>query len=72
MAYRSTLPPSLEGVHPIFYVSQLRQYVLDPSHKLIFEELRVESDHTLVEQLMAILDRHVKRLRNKDIPLLLV
>ena len=34
VAYRMALPPSLEGVHGVFYVSQLSRYVRDNSHVL--------------------------------------
>ena len=39
VAYRLALPPSLEGVHDVFYVSQLRQYVKDDSHIVDHTEL---------------------------------
>ena len=29
VAYRLALPPSLDGVHDVFHVSQLRRYVRD-------------------------------------------
>ena len=32
VAYRLALPPSLEGVHDVFHVSQLRKYIRDDSH----------------------------------------
>ena len=34
VAYRLTLLPSLEGVHDVFHMSQLRRYVGDESHML--------------------------------------
>ncbi|XP_074306130.1 uncharacterized protein LOC141641360 [Silene latifolia] len=34
VAYRLTLPPALDRVHNVFYVSQLRKYMSDPSHVL--------------------------------------
>ena len=71
-AYRLALPTSLEGIHPVFHVSQLRQYIPDPNHKLSYEELKIEPDHTFVDQPIAILDRRMKKLRNKEIPLLLI
>ena len=72
VAYKLALPPALDGVHSVFHVSQLRQYVPDPSHKLNYEELEVEPDHTIREQPIAILDRRMKKLRNKEIPLVLI
>ena len=32
VAYRLALPPSMSGVHKVFYVSMLRKYTLDPAH----------------------------------------
>ena len=72
VAYRLALPPALDGVHPVFHVSQLRQYVHDPSHRLNYEDLVVEPDHTFREQPLKVLDRRRKKLRNKEIPLVLI
>ena len=71
-AYRLALPPSLEGIHPVFHVSQLRQYIPDPNHKLSYEELKIKPDHTFVEKPIVILDRRMKKLWNKEISLLLI
>ena len=32
VAYRLALPPSLSGVHEVFYVSMLRKYTSDPAY----------------------------------------
>ena len=34
VAYKLELPPELGGVHPVFHVSMLRKYLLDPSHAI--------------------------------------
>jgi len=34
VVYILALPPSLEGVHNVFHVSQLRRYIRDESHVL--------------------------------------
>jgi hypothetical protein len=72
VAYRLALPPSLAGVHDVFHVSQLRRYIPDPSHILDHSDLRIEPDHTFVEHPIQILDRRVKKLRNREVPLVLV
>ena len=72
IAYRLALPSALEGVHPVFHVSQLRLYVPDTSHVLDYEDLTIEPDQTFVEQPVKILDRRTKQLRNKEIPLVLI
>ena len=72
VAYRLALPPSLAGVHDVFHVSQLRKYVPDPSHVLDHSGLRIEADHTFSEHPIRILDRRVKQLRTKEVPLVLI
>ena len=34
VAYRLALPPNMSQVHPMFHVSMLKKYILDPSHVL--------------------------------------
>jgi len=46
LAYRLALPPSLEGVHDVFHVSQLRRYVPDEKHVLDYSELTLKPDLT--------------------------
>ena len=38
-AYHLALPPSLSGVHDVFHVSMLREYIIDPSHVLDYSGL---------------------------------
>ena len=72
VAYKLALPPSLAGVHDVFHVSQLRRYVADPSHILDHSDLVIEPDHTFIEHPIRVLDRRVKILRRKEVPLLLI
>jgi len=72
VSYRLALPPSLDGVHNVFHVSQLRKYVKDENHILDHSELELQPDLSYQEQPMAILDKSVKTLKNKAIPLVLV
>ena len=72
VAYRLALPTSLAGVHDVFHVSQLRRYIPDPSHELDYSDLHVEPDHTFVEYPVRILDRRVKQLRSRIVPMFLV
>ena len=72
VAYRLALPPSLSGVHNVFYVLMLRKYVPDPSHILQHEPLQIDEDLSYKERPVQILDRKVKDLRNKSISLVKV
>ncbi|XP_070055837.1 uncharacterized protein [Nicotiana tomentosiformis] len=67
VAYRLTLLPSLLGVHMVFYDSMLLKYYEDPSHMLDFSSVQLDKDLSYAEELMAILDRQVRKLRSKNI-----
>ena len=54
VAYSLALSPSLEGVHNVFHVSQLRKYVRDERHVLDHTELELRPDLSYIEQLIAI------------------
>ena len=56
----------------MFYVSMLRRYRSDPTHIISTEEVEVRPDLTFREELVQILDRDVKVLRRKTIPLVKV
>ena len=60
VAYKLVLPPSLEGVHDVFHVSQLRKYVPGEKHILDYSELTLRPDLTYAVQPVAILDRREK------------
>lgn len=72
VAYRLALPPSLEGVHNVFHVSQLRKYVRDPAHIVDFSEITVRPNLTYKQRPVAILDRRQQVLRNKAVALVRV
>ncbi|KAL0537039.1 hypothetical protein IC582_026007 [Cucumis melo] len=72
VAYRLALPPSLSTVHDVFHVSMLRKYVPDPSHVVDYEPLEIDENLSYAEQLVEVLAREVKTLRNKEIPLVKV
>ena len=69
VAYRLALPPSLSAVHDVFHVSMLRKYVADPTHVVDFEPLQINENWSYEEQLVEILARKVKMLRNRGIAL---
>ena len=72
VAYRLALPPELAKLHDVFHVSMLRQYCSDESHILPVQEIQVQEDLSYDEEPKAILDREVKQLQNKKVPLVKV
>ncbi|XP_016675117.1 uncharacterized protein [Gossypium hirsutum] len=63
-------PP--DRVQEMFHVSILRWYRLDPSHIVFVEKIKVRLDLTFEEESVRVLDRDVKVLRRKSIPLVKV
>ncbi|KAL5570692.1 hypothetical protein UlMin_020289 [Ulmus minor] len=71
-AYRLALPPNMASVHNVFHVSMLKKYVPDESHVLEQEPIELHEDLSYEEKPVQILDRKIKTLRNKEIPLVKV
>jgi len=72
VAYRLALPLSLDGVHDVFHVSQLRRYIQDDNHVVDYSELELRPNLSYTERPMMILDRTTKELKKKTIPVVLV
>ncbi|XP_050918500.1 uncharacterized protein LOC127135920 [Lathyrus oleraceus] len=69
VAYRVVLPLKFSNLYDVFHVSQLRKYVLDPSHVIPMDDVQVR-DNLIVEDLpIRIDDRELKQLRGKEISL---
>ena len=72
LAYRLALPSSDHPIHDVFHVSLLRQYVPDESHILSYDDIEVQPNGTYEERPVRILERRVKMLRSKEVPLVRV
>ena len=72
MACRLVIPPVLSRIHPVFHVSMLRKYIADPSHVLQPHAVELSDDLTYEEFPVAIVDRQIRQLRTKDIPMVKV
>ena len=72
VAYKLALPPDLEKIHNVFYVSMPRRYRSDSSHVVYSETIELRPDLTYEEEPVEILAREVKELRNRKIQLVKV
>ncbi|XP_016737883.1 uncharacterized protein [Gossypium hirsutum] len=72
VAYQLELPPKLDRIHDIFYVSMLRQYQSDLYHIVSIEKIKVRLDLNFEEKSAHILDRKVKVLSTNAISLVKV
>ena len=69
VSYRLALPPQMSQVHPVFHVSLLRQYVADPTHVLLVQEVDVRVDLSYPTYPVTVIDRQTRVLRNKEVNL---
>ncbi|WMV29586.1 hypothetical protein MTR67_022971 [Solanum verrucosum] len=65
--YELKLPIELPPVHPVFHISMLKKCIGDPVSILPLEGLGVNESLSYEEVPVAILDRQVKKLRNKEV-----
>ena len=72
VAYRLALPPSMSSVHEVFHVSMLRRYTPDPADVVDWGEIEVDTDGTLKEGPMCIMDSRDQVLRRKTVRLVRV
>ena len=69
VAYKLALPPRMLGVHNVFHISMLRNCAHNPDHEINFEDIKINDNVTFNEGPVRILEHGVKKLRNKEIPL---
>ena len=67
VAYKLELPQELSTVHQIFHISMLQKCVSDPSRIAPTEYVQVTWGLPYEEVPTAILDRQVRKLRNKEV-----
>ncbi|XP_028107157.1 uncharacterized protein LOC114306171 [Camellia sinensis] len=69
VTYRVALPLVMEHMHNVSHVSMLREYLRDPLHVIEQTHVLLKDDYTYKERPIQIVNRRIKRLRNKEIPL---
>ncbi|XP_028083476.1 uncharacterized protein LOC114284726 [Camellia sinensis] len=72
VTYQVALTPVMENMHNVFYISMLRDYLRDPLHVIKLTHVLLKDDFTYEERLIQIVNRRIKRLRNKEILLVKV
>ncbi|XP_027191116.1 uncharacterized protein [Cicer arietinum] len=70
--YIIALSSKLFNLHNVFHVSQLKKYIPNPHQILSHESVQLKSNLTYDLMPIQIIDRSVKALRNKEIPLVKV
>ena len=70
--YCLALPLELAKLHDVFHVSMLQRYRYDTSHILPVQDIQVQEDFTFDEEPKVILDREIRQLWNKQVPLVKV
>ncbi|GKB55440.1 putative reverse transcriptase domain-containing protein [Tanacetum coccineum] len=69
VAYKLKLPEELSNFHNTFHVSNLKKCLSDESLVIPMKELRLDDKLNFVEELVEIMDREVKQLKQSRIPI---
>ena len=72
VTYRLDLPKELSQVYNTFHVSQLRKCILDEQAVVSLYDIQVDRCLNYMERPLAVLERKVKVLWNKKVPLVKV
>ncbi|GKE21694.1 putative reverse transcriptase domain-containing protein [Tanacetum coccineum] len=72
VAYRLELPQQLSRVHSTFHVSNLKKCLSDKPLVISLDEIQIDDKLHFVEELVEIMDREVKRLKQSRIPIVKV
>ncbi|GJV72694.1 putative reverse transcriptase domain-containing protein [Tanacetum coccineum] len=69
VAYRLRLPQELSSIHDTFHVSNLKKCLADTNLQVPLEEIKINDKLHFVEEPVEIIDREVKKLKQRRIPL---
>ncbi|GKA04098.1 putative reverse transcriptase domain-containing protein [Tanacetum coccineum] len=72
VAYRLKLPQELSCVHDTFHVSNLKKCLAEPDVQVPLDEIEIDENLRFVEEPIEIIERDVKKLKRRRIPLVKV
>ncbi|GJZ13544.1 putative reverse transcriptase domain-containing protein [Tanacetum coccineum] len=72
VAYRLKLPQQLSKVHSTFHVSNLKKSLSDEPLAIPLDEIHIDDKLYFIEELVEIMDREVKQLKQSCIPIIKV
>ncbi|GJT54329.1 putative reverse transcriptase domain-containing protein [Tanacetum coccineum] len=72
VAYRLKLPQELSGIHDTFHVSNLKKCLVESDVQVPLEEIKIDENLRFVEKPNEIVERDVKKLKQRRIPLVKV
>ncbi|XP_074562941.1 uncharacterized protein LOC141819587 [Curcuma longa] len=72
VAYELELPPEMAAIHNVFHVSMLKKHIPNPDKVIEPQAVQIQEDLSYESKPIQILERDVKRLRNKEVPLVKV
>ncbi|GJU11743.1 putative reverse transcriptase domain-containing protein [Tanacetum coccineum] len=72
VAYRLKLPQELRCIHDRIHLSNLKNCFAEPDVQVPLEEIEIDENLRFVEELIEILERDVKKLKQRRIPLVKV
>jgi hypothetical protein len=63
------LPEELSGIHNVFHISNLKKCLVEETLAMPHQEVRIDNKLRFTERPVAIVDRQVKRLRKRKVPI---
>ncbi|GJZ57054.1 putative reverse transcriptase domain-containing protein [Tanacetum coccineum] len=72
VAYRLKLPQELSCVHDTFHLSNLKKCLTEPDVQVPLDGIEIDANLRFVEELIEIVERDVKKLKRRRIPLVKV
>ncbi|GJS50869.1 hypothetical protein Tco_0624231 [Tanacetum coccineum] len=69
LAYQLELPEQLSRVHSTFHVSNLKKCFVDEPLAIPLDEIQIDDKLNFIEEPVEIMDREVKRLKQRHIPI---